>query len=68
MLIYVSMDSATIHLKLSDRTRGLIGKDELKALGPSGYLINTSRGPIVDEQALLDALENEIIGGAGLCV
>ena len=61
-------DVATIHLQLSDRTRGLIGARELALLGPGGYLVNTSRGPIVDEAALVDALHAGTIAGAGLDV
>ncbi|WP_201776623.1 D-2-hydroxyacid dehydrogenase family protein [Allosalinactinospora lopnorensis] len=61
-------DIATIHLKLGDRTRDLIGARELELLGPGGYLVNTSRGPIVDEAALLAALRSGTIAGAGLDV
>jgi phosphoglycerate dehydrogenase-like enzyme len=61
-------DIVTIHLVLSDRTRGLIGKAELAAMKPTGYLINTSRGPIVDEAALVEALQAQRIGGAALDV
>jgi len=61
-------DIVTIHLVLSDRTRGLIGKAELAAMKPTGYLINTSRGPIVDEAALVEALHAQRIGGAALDV
>ncbi len=61
-------DIATIHLVLSDRSRGLVGAAELAALGPAGYLVNTSRGPIVDEGALLAALDAGTIAGAGLDV
>lgn len=61
-------DIATIHLKLSDRTRGLLGTRELELLGPDSYLINTSRGPIVDEAALMQALTGGAIAGAGLDV
>jgi phosphoglycerate dehydrogenase-like enzyme len=61
-------DIVTIHLVLSDRSRGLIGKKELEAMKPTGYLINTSRGPIVDEAALVEALQSLRIGGAGLDV
>ena len=49
-------DVVTIHLRLSERTRGLIGPAELAAMKPTAYLVNTSRGPIVDEDALLEAL------------
>ncbi len=54
--------------KLSDRTRGLVGAHELALLGPTGYLVNTSRGPIVDEAALVAALTDGTIAGAGLDV
>ncbi len=59
-------DVITIHLKLSERTRGLIGADELAAMKESVYIINTSRGPIIDEDALVEALEAGAIAGAGL--
>ena len=59
-------DVVTIHLKLSERTRGLIGAPELEAMRPTAYLVNTSRGPIVDEDALVAALEAGTIAGAGL--
>jgi phosphoglycerate dehydrogenase-like enzyme len=61
-------DVATIHLRLSERTRGLLGARELDLLGPEGYLVNTSRGPIVDEAALVEALRAGRIAGAGLDV
>jgi len=58
----------TIHLVLSKRTRGLVGESELAMMKPTAFLINTSRGPIVDESALVAALEDHRIGGAGLDV
>ena len=61
-------DVVTIHLKLSDRTRGLIGRDDLAAMEPTATIINTSRGPIIDEAALLDTLREKRIAGAGLDV
>lgn len=61
-------DIATIHLVLSERTRGLIGASELARLGSDAYLVNTSRGPIVDETALVTALQEGTIAGAGLDV
>lgn len=61
-------DILSIHLVLSSRSRGLIGAPELGLMKPTAYLINTSRGPIVDEQALLQALQNRTIAGAGLDV
>jgi phosphoglycerate dehydrogenase-like enzyme len=61
-------DVVSIHVVLSDRTRGLVGSAELDAMKPTAYLVNTSRGPIVDEGALLAALQNGTIAGAGLDV
>ncbi|MFA5707709.1 D-2-hydroxyacid dehydrogenase family protein [Mycolicibacterium sp.] len=61
-------DVLSIHLRLSDRTRGLIGADELARMKPTALLINTSRGPIVDEAALVSALRDRRLGGAGLDV
>jgi phosphoglycerate dehydrogenase-like enzyme len=61
-------DFVTIHLKLSDRTRGLIGEPELSSMRPSAYLINTSRGPIVSEEALLSAVATGVIAGAAVDV
>jgi phosphoglycerate dehydrogenase-like enzyme len=61
-------DIVSIHLVLGDRTRGLIGARELAAMKKTAYLVNTSRGPIVDEKALIDALTKKQIAGAGLDV
>ena len=61
-------DVVTIHLQLSPRTTGLFGAEDLARMRPSAYLINTSRGPIVDERALVDALRRGAIAGAGLDV
>lgn len=61
-------DFLSIHLVLSDRSRGLIGTAELAAMKSTAYLINTSRGPIVDEDALVAALRGGVIAGAGLDV
>jgi phosphoglycerate dehydrogenase-like enzyme len=61
-------DVLTIHLVLGPSTRGLIGAEELARLQPTAYLINTSRGPIVDEAALVRALRERRIAGAGLDV
>jgi D-3-phosphoglycerate dehydrogenase len=61
-------DFVSIHLVLSDRTRGLIGANEIKLMKPTAYLINTSRGPIVDEGALAAALKAVTIAGAGVDV
>ncbi|MDO8530705.1 MAG: D-2-hydroxyacid dehydrogenase family protein [Dehalococcoidia bacterium] len=59
-------DVVTIHLRLSPRTRGLLGADDLALMKRTAYLINTSRGPIVDEAALVSALNDGTIAGAGL--
>jgi phosphoglycerate dehydrogenase-like enzyme len=61
-------DIVTVHVRLSDRTRGLLGAAELAAMKPTAYLVNTSRGPIVDERALADALAEGRIAGAGVDV
>jgi len=61
-------DVISIHLVLSARTRGLIGAEELGRMRSSSYLVNTSRGPIVDEEALIEALRSRLIAGAGLDV
>ncbi|HZV52427.1 MAG TPA: D-2-hydroxyacid dehydrogenase family protein [Candidatus Dormibacteraeota bacterium] len=61
-------DVVTVHLVLSERTRGLIGAAELEAMKPTAYLVNTSRGPIVDERALVAALRSGRIAGAALDV
>jgi phosphoglycerate dehydrogenase-like enzyme len=61
-------DIISIHLVLSDRSRGLIGAPEFALMKPTALLVNTSRGPIVDEAAMLDALQNKRIGGAALDV
>jgi phosphoglycerate dehydrogenase-like enzyme len=61
-------DVVTIHLVLSDRTRGLVGARELGLMRPTAYLVNTSRGPIVDEGALIATLHAGKIAGAGLDV
>ncbi|MDQ3702301.1 MAG: D-2-hydroxyacid dehydrogenase family protein [Chloroflexota bacterium] len=67
-VLLAQADVLTVHLVLSDRTRGLIGAPELARMKPTAYVINTSRGPIVDEPALIDALERGVIAGAGLDV
>src|SRR5712671_2024678 len=61
-------DIVTIHVQLGDRSRGLLAEKDLALMKPTAYLINTSRGPIVDEKALIAALTDGRIGGAGLDV
>jgi phosphoglycerate dehydrogenase-like enzyme len=66
--LFRQADIVTIHLVLSKRTRGLIGAAEFGVMKPAARLINTSRGPIVDEAALIAALQSRTIGGAALDV
>lgn len=66
--LFRNSDVVTIHVVLSDRSRGLVGEKELGLMKKTAYLINTSRGPIVDEKALIGALHNKAIAGAGLDV
>lgn len=61
-------DVVTIHLYLSERTIGVIGRHELGLMKPSAYLVNTARSPIIDEAALIDVLQNRKIAGAALDV
>lgn len=66
--LFEQADILTIHLVLSSRTRGLVGSSELGRMKPTARLINASRGPIVDEQALIGALKNRQIAGAAVDV
>ena len=66
--LFTRSDFVTVHLVLSERTRGLIGAEELARMKASAFLINTSRGPIVRESALVDAIRQGVIAGAGLDV
>ena len=66
--LFAGADFVTIHSRLSPRTEGLVGARELALMRPDAYLINTSRGPIVDEGALIWALERGQIAGAALDV
>lgn len=66
--LFSKSDFISIHLVLSDRTRGLVGRDEFSLMKPSAYLVNTARGPIVQQDALIEALESGAIGGAGIDV
>jgi D-3-phosphoglycerate dehydrogenase len=63
-----SSDIITLHVPLNDRTRHLIGQRELALMKEDAFLINTSRGPVIDEAALIEALKAKNIGGAGLDV
>jgi phosphoglycerate dehydrogenase-like enzyme len=66
--LFANADIVTIHVVLSQRSRGLVGADDLARMKPTSYLINTARGPIVDEAALLETLKARKIAGAGIDV
>ena len=64
--LFARSDAVSVHAPLTPETHHVVSTDELAALGSGGVLVNTSRGPVVDEAALLDALESDGIAGAGL--
>ena len=66
--LFRTADVVTIHMVLSQRSRGLVGRDDLARMKPTAYLVNTARGPIVDEAALLATLQHRKIAGAGIDV
>ena len=66
--LFRDADVLSVHLVLSDRSRGIIGEQELSLMKRTALFVNTSRGPIVDEQALLKACREGSIGGAALDV
>jgi phosphoglycerate dehydrogenase-like enzyme len=66
--IFRESDIITIHLVLSHRSHGIVGRSELTSMKPTAYLINAARGPIVDEAALIEVLKAGKIAGAGLDV
>lgn len=66
--VFREADVLSVHCPLSDETKGLVNADRLSLMKPTAYLINTSRGPVVDEAALIQALQNGTIAGAGLDV
>src|SRR5271168_1373221 len=66
--LFERADILTVHLVLSSRTRGLVGAAELEKMKPTAWLINASRGPIVEEQALITALQNKRLAGAAIDV
>ncbi|MGH9057728.1 MAG: D-2-hydroxyacid dehydrogenase family protein [Acidimicrobiales bacterium] len=66
--LFASSDFVSLHVVLGPGTVGLVGEAELRTMQPGAYLVNTSRGPVVDEGALLRALEEGWIAGAGLDV
>ncbi|HEY9536777.1 MAG TPA: D-2-hydroxyacid dehydrogenase family protein [Kiloniellaceae bacterium] len=66
--LFREADFITIHLRLSDRSRGLVNAEMLALMKPDAWIVNTSRGPIIDEAALLEVLKAKRIGGAALDV
>jgi phosphoglycerate dehydrogenase-like enzyme len=66
--LFEQADVVSVHLVLSDRTRGLVGAAEFARMKPTAYFVNTSRGPIVDQAALVEALKAGRIAGAGIDV
>jgi phosphoglycerate dehydrogenase-like enzyme len=66
--LFRDSDIVTLHLVLSSRTKGIVGATELNWMKPTAYLVNTSRGPLVDESALIEALRSRTIAGAALDV
>ena len=66
--LFSTADIVTVHVVLSQRSRGLVAREDLARMKPTAFLVNTSRGPIVDEQALLETLQQKRIAGAGVDV
>jgi glycerate dehydrogenase len=66
--LFAESDIVTLHVPLTPRTEGMVGPERLALMKPTAFLINTSRGPVVDEAALAEALEEGLLAGAGLDV
>jgi phosphoglycerate dehydrogenase-like enzyme len=66
--VFRESDVVSVHLRLSERTRGIVGVKQLAAMKPSAYVVNTARGPIIEEAALVAALRERRIAGAALDV
>jgi phosphoglycerate dehydrogenase-like enzyme len=66
--LFANADIITVHVVLSERSRGLVGREDLARMKPTAFLVNTSRGPIVDETALLEILQQKKIAGAAIDV
>jgi phosphoglycerate dehydrogenase-like enzyme len=66
--LFATADFITVHVVLSQRSRGLVGREDLARMKPTAYLVNTARGPIVDETALLETLQQKKIAGAAIDV
>ena len=66
--LFKNADVITVHVVLGPRSRGLVGKEDLLRMKPTAYIVNTARGPIIDEAALLEVLQQKKIAGAGIDV
>lgn len=66
--LFSTADVITVHYKLGERSRGIVGRPELALMKPTAYLVNTSRGPLIDTDALVEALQEGRIAGAALDV
>ncbi len=66
--LFAESDVISVHMVLSATTRGIVGAADIAKMKPTAYLVNTSRGPLIDEQALVNALQAKKIAGAGLDV
>ena len=66
--LFSTADVVTIHVVLGPRSRGLVGREDLLRMKPTAYIVNTARGPIIDETALLEVLQQRKIAGAGIDV
>jgi D-3-phosphoglycerate dehydrogenase len=66
--LFKTADVITIHVVLGPRSRGLVGREDLLRMKPTAYIVNTARGPIIDEAALLEVLQQKKIAGAGIDV
>jgi phosphoglycerate dehydrogenase-like enzyme len=67
-VLFKESDFISVHMVLSKTTRGIVGAADLALMKPTAYIVNTSRGPLIDEQPLINALQNKKIAGAGLDV
>src|SRR6202034_4516353 len=66
--LFANADIITVHVVLSQRSRGLVGREDLARMKPTAFLVNTARGPTVDEAALLETLQKKKIAGAAIDV
>ncbi len=66
--LFADSDVVSLHCPLTEETRGLVNRERLATMKPSAYLINTGRGPLIDEEALAAALKEQLLAGAGLDV